>query len=66
MNMTHPNIRCCEDTGYSLYEQYRLQPVGKCLYCGNVITNEGYIKSFDGIFCDMDCCHYYYEIEEID
>lgn len=65
MNMTHPTIRCCEDTGYPPYEQYRFQPVGKCLYCGNVITDEAHIKSFDGIFCDMDCCRNYYEIKEI-
>lgn len=31
--------------------------------CGSDIFNgDEYVESYDGIFCDMECCHKYYGI----
>ena len=60
----HPDIRAAELTGYPA--GYRFPKViNHCLYCGEDITDRGrHIKSFDGLFCDIDCCRAYYEIED--
>ena len=60
----HPDITAAELTGYPA--GYTLPKViGHCLECGEDITdNSVYIKSVDGIFCCIDCCHKYYEIED--
>ena len=49
----------------------RLEPeppvrqLGICAYCGAEIFDDGPEQVFspDGRFCDMDCCHNYYEID---
>lgn len=63
--MTHPDIRFAERYGYPPERLPRTRQIGVCLYCGSEIYGgpEGYVKSFDGLFCDMDCCHNYYEID---
>ena len=63
--MDHPDIKYVERYGYTREQMTNRRPVGVCLFCGNDILRgrEGYVKSFDGLFCDMDCCHSYYEIE---
>ena len=61
----HPDIRAAELTGYPA-EYMSHKVIGRCLYCAEEITDhDTYVKSFDGIFCGMDCCHEYYEIDEI-
>ena len=58
----HPDIRAAELTGYPAGFRFS-KPVGQCLYCGEYIEGD-YVKSFDGMFCNMECCHNYYEIKE--
>lgn len=61
----HPDIRAAELTGYPAGYRFP-KPVGQCLYCGDDIIEGDCVKSFDGMFCDMECCHNYYEIKEIE
>ncbi len=67
MNMTHPDIDFVERHGYTREQMNFLTgPVGVCKECGCVIPEgDAYIKSTDGVFCNIDCCRDYYEIEEI-
>ena len=60
----HPDIRAAERTGYPCgYKSIEL--VGHCMFCcEDIPEGRRYVESFDGIFCDMECCHEYYEIEE--
>lgn len=64
--MTHPDIESVERYGYT--DKNRCMPCGVCLFCGSDIYKDGerHIKSFDGMFCDEDCCHSYYEIETME
>ena len=64
--MTHPDIDFVERHGFTRAELPYTRPIGVCLFCGNDIvrTREGHVKSFDGLFCNMECCHSYYEIDE--
>ena len=72
MNMTHPDIDFVERHGYTREQMNFLKravglkrTVGVCKECGCVIPEgDAYIKSADGVFCNIDCCHDYYEIEE--
>ena len=61
--MTHPDILRMEKFG-ELYPAEENVAMGKCLYCGEMIYSSDleYTESIDGVFCDMDCCHNYYEI----
>ncbi|MEG1441566.1 MAG: hypothetical protein RSB38_08740 [Oscillospiraceae bacterium] len=61
--MTHPDIKRVEATGY-LYSETSAKLISGCQYCGTEIYDDGYeyIKSADGIFCTLDCCHEYYGI----
>ena len=63
--MTHPDIKYIERYGYTRGELERGRPVGICLFCGSEVFqgDEGFIKSFDGLFCNSECCHNYYEID---
>lgn len=61
--MTHPDIIKAEIFG-SYFPLTAEECVGECLYCEKPIYNDGLaVKSTDGIFCNMDCCCEYYEIE---
>ncbi len=66
--MEHPDIQYLQKYGYTRSELRRDKPIGNCLFCGSDIVRSGggYVKSFDGLFCDMDCCHSYYEIDTRD
>ena len=61
--MTHPDIKFVERYGYTKSELARTKPIGVCLFCGSDIASGEYVKSFDGLFCNLDCCHSYYEID---
>lgn len=61
--MTHPDIKFIERYGYPPERLRYSRPVGVCLCCGSDIYGGSYVKSFDGLFCDMECCHNYYEID---
>ncbi len=60
--MTHPEIKEAELFGYPLHDMPS-EPIGKCEFCGDDIYSK-HAKSSDGLFCDLTCCHNYYEIEE--
>ena len=39
--------------------------IGECLYCeSNIYESSDTVESTDGMFCDIDCCHEYYEIRK--
>ncbi len=62
--MTHPEIITMEKTGipYSADEKIK---IGECLYCeSNIYESSDTVESTDGMFCDIDCCHEYYEIRK--
>lgn len=61
--MTHPDILRMEKFG-ELYPAEENVAIGKCLYCGEMIYDGDpvYAESIDGFFCDIDCCHNFYEI----
>ena len=63
--MDHPDIKYVERYGYTRQELPYRRPIGVCMFCGSDIVSDsdGYVKSFDGLFCDIECCHSYYEIE---
>ncbi len=63
--MDHPDIRYIERYGYTKESLQESRPVGVCLFCGSDIYKDGsqHIRSFDGLFCDLECCHSYYEID---
>ncbi len=62
--MTHPDILKMERDGCP---DYPAEPryVGICLYCNHQVYDDyDYCESRDGIFCDLVCCHAFYNIEE--
>lgn len=63
--MTHPDILKMERFG-ELYPTESARQVGFCLYCGQILFEDSPELTFsqDGSFCDMDCCHGYYEIRQ--
>lgn len=63
--MTHPDIENVERYGYVKNDIRR--PIGVCLFCGSDIFKDGekHLRSFDGVFCDEECCHSYYEIDNL-
>lgn len=62
--MTHPDIEKLEKLGYLNPTSNAI--IGSCRYCGNTLYDDGFehIKSMDGLFCDLSCCHMFYSIEE--
>lgn len=63
--MTHPDIKYVEKYGYPEAALNHGNCIGKCLLCGNLITEqEHHVESIDGVFCNMDCCMTYYCIVE--
>lgn len=64
--MTHPDIIEAQRLGYPEREFDAHRPFGVCLFCGSDIYHDGneHYKSFDGVFCDRECCRSYYEIAE--
>lgn len=65
--MTHPDILEVQRYGYVRSGSAKAKPIGVCLFCGSDVFRDGdeHIKSFDGIFCNRDCCRSYYEIETV-
>ncbi len=61
--MTHPDILMTERYG-TLDPQEESVKIGECVNCGNSLYDRSpeSVQSRDGFFCDMDCCHDYYEI----
>ena len=61
--MTHPDIVRMERLG-RLNPEAPVQWIDTCQYCGAELYDDGLamVESTDGRFCDMDCCHGYYEI----
>lgn len=66
--MTHPDIENVERYGCVKRDAFRDRPIGVCLFCGSDIYKDGerHFKSFDGVFCDKECCHSYYEITDLE
>ncbi len=64
--MTHPDILKMERLGDL---NYLSEPrrIGECSYCGGLLYDrmDHLVAAADGMFCDMDCCHSYYEIREL-
>ncbi len=68
--LTHPDIIAAEKTGNTSNARKEPEPevVGECGYCGKTLYDcFEHVKSLeeDEIFCDMDCCHDYFGIEEV-
>lgn len=64
--MTHPDIISAERYGYAQHQLKEHELIDVCDRCGSDIFNgDEYVESYDGIFCDMECCHKYYGIEQI-
>ncbi len=62
--MTHPDILSTERYGY-VRRQSKEESIGTCKLCGSdIFDGDEYVESYDGIFCDMDCCHGFYGIGE--
>lgn len=66
--MTHPDIKNVEKYGYTYSELKYYKPLGVCAFCGSDVFSDGevHVKSFDGVFCNSECCNNYYEIATID
>ncbi len=64
--MTHPDILKMERWG-ELSPTPEPRRIGECSYCGGLLYDqmENLVAAADGMFCDMDCCHSYYEIREL-
>lgn len=64
--MTHPDILKMERLGELDYSP-EPRRVGECSYCGGLLYDrmDHLVAAADGMFCDMDCCHSYYEIREL-
>lgn len=64
--MTHPDILKMERFG-ELDPMDSSIPMGKCVYCGEYLYHNQteLTESIDGFFCDLDCCHKYYEIQSL-
>ncbi len=61
--MTHPDILKMERFG-ELETAAEPKRIGECNYCGAILYDSmtEMTESADGLFCDVDCCHSYYEI----
>lgn len=61
--MTHPDILKMERFGEA---EPTPEPrrIGECGYCGAPLYDHmaELAESADGLFCDLECCHSYYEI----
>lgn len=64
--MTHPDIDRMERFG-TMHPRYVPRYAGTCAECGAELWDDmpELAESVDGIFCDMDCCHKYYEIKTL-
>ncbi len=64
--MTHPDILKLERFG-ELEPAAEPRQIGECGYCGSPIYDHmtELAQSADSLFCDMDCCHEYYEIHAL-
>lgn len=64
--MTHPDILKMERFG-ELESAPQPRRIGECSYCGNLLYDHmgEIMESTDGMFCDIDCCHSYYEIRSL-
>lgn len=64
--MTHPDIIATERFG-TPYPIDEPEKIGECEYCEKNIfdDNSDAVESTDGLFCDMDCCCEYYEIQKL-
>ena len=63
--MTHPDILAAERYGYPKWNMPP-DPIGQCSRCGSdIFDGDEHVESYDEIFCDMECCHKYYEIETV-
>ena len=63
----HPDIVSVNRTGYPRdWFRHDREIIGECRFCNEKIT-DGYehVESCDGMFCDMDCCHSFYDIQTI-
>ncbi len=62
--MTHPDILKMERDGCLDYPN-EPKYIGDCLYCNHGLYDDyAHCESRDGMFCDLDCCHAFYNIEE--
>lgn len=61
--MTHPDILKMERYG-ALEAVEEPRRIGECLFCGASLYDQmtDWVESAEGLFCDLDCCHSYYEI----
>lgn len=66
--MTHPDITEVQRYGYLKHNVSADKPIGVCLFCGSDVFRDGeeHVKSFDGVFCNRECCQSYYEIDIIE
>jgi hypothetical protein len=64
--MTDPDILKMERFG-TLNPDAQIRKVGECLYCGEALYDDmpEIMESTDGKFCDLACCHEYYEINRM-
>ncbi|MEE1013450.1 MAG: hypothetical protein U0L92_03950 [Clostridia bacterium] len=64
--MTHPDILKMERFG-TLNPDVTPRKIGECHYCGESLYDDmpELTESKDGLFCDMACCHEYYEISRV-
>ena len=64
--MTHPDILKMERFG-GLNPNTVPRIIGECQYCGTELYDDmpELVKSADGLFCEMDCCHEYYGIRSL-
>lgn len=62
--MTHPDILTMERFG-ELEPIREPRQIGECCYCGAPLYENmtELAESTDALFCDMDCCHAYYETD---
>ncbi len=64
--MTHPDILAVERLG-SVRQMKAADKIGDCLYCEQPVLSDGEAtESVDGLFCSMECCLEYYEIQPAD
>ena len=61
--MTHPDILTIEKFG-GLNPKRFAERTGYCINCGRQVCEDA-VLSKDGVFCNMECLHEYYEIEFI-
>lgn len=64
--MTHPDIIKMERFG-TLDPRSIPKLAGFCAECGTELWDNSpeLVKSVDGLFCDIECCHEYYQIKTL-